>query len=111
MYKNKTELYGKEFLVGILQNNIDEMKKNWPNDHKIMKTLISQLIATGKHHVPYGRGNGFPSPLLKIENEVCNLIIAMSKCYHPIRVSNSLNIYQSPDYKHRISGEFKLIQT
>ena len=56
MYHNKTELYGKKFPVGFLQNNIDEVANiyNLLNDHKITKTLISQIIVTAKHHVPYG---------------------------------------------------------
>ena len=91
--RKKTELCDKKFPVVSLQNNIDEAgKKNLPNDKKITKTLISQRIATAKHHVPYGQGNGFPYPLLKIEDEVCNLIIAISKCNHPIRVSNALQL-------------------
>ena len=57
-----------------------------------MKTLISQIIATGKHHVPYGQGNSFPDALMKIEDEVFNLIFAMSKCHHPIRISNALQL-------------------
>ena len=52
--------------------------------------LISQRIATSMHHVPCVQGNGFPDPLLKIEDEVCNLIIEMSKCHRPIRVYNAL---------------------
>ena len=61
MYQKKTELYGKELPVGFLQNKIDEVSKkyNLPNNHKIMKTLISQIIATAKHHAPYGKGNVF----------------------------------------------------
>ena len=57
-----------------------------------MKTLISQGIAIAKHHVPYGKGNGFPYVLLKIEDEVCNLIIKISKCHHPVRVSNAFQL-------------------
>ena len=65
-------------------------KHNLPNDHNITKTLISQIIATGKHHLHYGQGGGFTYPLLKIEDEVFNLIITISKCHHPIRVYNAL---------------------
>ena len=57
-----------------------------------MKTLISQIIATIKHHVTYVQGNGFPYPLLKIEDEVWNITIAMSKCHHTIRASNELQL-------------------
>ena len=57
-----------------------------------MKTLISQIIATVKHHVTYGQGNGFPYPLLKIEDEVLNITIAMSKCHHTIIVYNELHL-------------------
>ena len=61
VYQKKTELYGKELPVGFLQNKIDEVSKkyNLPNNHKIMKTLISQIIATAKHHAPYGKGKVF----------------------------------------------------
>ena len=61
MYKNKTELYGRKFPFGLYQNNIDEVEKkhNLPNDQKIMKTLISQIIMTGKYHVLYLQGGGF----------------------------------------------------
>ena len=78
--------------VGFLGKKIYEVAKehNLTNNHKITKTLTSQRIATAKHHVTYGQGNSFPSPLLKIEDEVCNLIIAMSNCHHPIRVFNAL---------------------
>ena len=81
-------------IVGLLQNNIDEATNiyNLPNYHKIMKTLISQIIVTGNHHVPYGRDNCFPDPLLKIEDEFYNLIIEMSKCHHPIRFPNELQL-------------------
>ena len=47
----------------------------------------------GKNHVPYGQGNGFPYIFLKIDDEVCNIIIAMSKCHHLIRVSNTLQFF------------------
>ena len=72
LYKNKIELYGKKFPVGLPQKNIYEVSKthNLPNDHNIMITLISQRIVTAKQHVPYGQGSGFPYPLLKIEDEV-----------------------------------------
>ena len=58
----------------------------------LTKTLISQRIETTKHNVIQGQGNGFPSPLLKIEDSIFNLIIAISKCHHPIRVSNALKL-------------------
>ena len=92
MYKNKTELDGKKFPFGFLQKNIYKVAKthNLMNDHKIIKTLISQRIVTAKHHVPYGKGSGFPYMLLKIEDGFCNLIISMSKYQYPIIVSNSL---------------------
>ena len=56
MYSNKTELVSNKLVVGFLQNNIDGVaKKHYlPSDHKITKTLNSQIITTGKHHVPYG---------------------------------------------------------
>ena len=93
MYQKKIGLDGGYFPVRFLQKNIDDTEKiyNLPNNHKITKALISQIIATAKHHVPHGQGNGFTSPLLKIEYEVCNLIIEMSKCHHPITVFNTLN--------------------
>ena len=49
------------------------MKQQRTKFNKILKkknTFISQIIATGKHNVKYGQGNGFPYPLLKIEVEV-----------------------------------------
>ena len=94
MYKRKTELYGKKFPVKIPQKSIDEVAKihNLPNYPKITKTLISQIIVTDKHRVPYGQGSGFPAPLLKIENEVCNKIFAISKFHYPIRVSNLIQL-------------------
>ena len=86
-----------------------------PYDYKITKTLISQIISTAKHHVTYVKGIGFPSLMLKIEYEVCNLITAMSNCHHPIRVSNSLQLindlvtnieYQGRlnSFRHKICG-------
>ena len=93
MYKNKIELNGRKLPVGFLQNNIDKVskKQNLPNNHKITKTLLSQRLSTGNHRVPYGQGKGFPAPLLKTK-DFFNLIIAVSKCYHPIRVSNALQL-------------------
>ena len=72
MYKKKTELDGMKFPVGFLQNNIDEFRKKHDliNYQKIMKTLVSQRITNSKHHVPYRQDNGFPYPLLIIEDEV-----------------------------------------
>ena len=69
VYKRKTELYGKKFPVKIPQKSIDEVAKihNLLNNQKITKTLKTQRIATAKHHVLYGQGNGFPSPLLKLK--------------------------------------------
>ena len=80
--------------VGLLQNNIDEVTKKYhlPNNHKITKTLKSQIIVTAKYYVPYGKGNGSPYLLFKIEDEFCNLIIAMSKFHHPIRFFNTLQL-------------------
>ena len=89
---------------------MDEVAKkhNLLNDHNITKTLISKIIVTDKHHIPYGQGNGFPSPLLKIEDEVCNLIITMSKCHHPIRVFNSLqfinDLITNTEYQERLNS-------
>ena len=78
------------------------------NDQKITKTLISKIIATAKHHVSYGKGNSFPSLLLKIEDEFYNLIIAMSKCHHPTRVSNTLKLINdlitNTEYKVRLNS-------
>ena len=89
MYQKKTELYGNNLPVGFLQNNIDEVLKiyNLPNNNKITKTLISQRIATANHRVQFVQGNGFPSTLLKIEDEFFNFIIEMSKCRHKTKVS------------------------
>ena len=94
MYQKKTEIDSKKLPIGFLQKMIDEVANiyNLPNDHKIRKTLIWQRISTAKHHVPYGQGNGFPYPLMKIDDEVCNLIIAISKFHHTIIVSNALKL-------------------
>ena len=61
LYKKKTGHYGKRLLFKSHQNNIDEVAKkhNLPNNHKITKTLIPQMIATDKNHVTYGQGNSF----------------------------------------------------
>ena len=61
MYYNKTELDGMKLIVGFLQKNIDEVaeRHNLPNYNKINKTIISQIITTAKHHVPYLQGSGF----------------------------------------------------
>ena len=93
----------------LLKNNIDEVAKkhNLPNDKKITKILISQRVATTKHHVPCVQGNGFPYPFMKIEDEVFNLIIKMSKCYHTIRVSKSLklinDLIENTEYQVRLN--------
>ena len=61
IYHKKTGLHSKNFPVGLLQNIIDEVAKkhHLPNNHKITKTLISQIIVTAKHDVPYGQVNVF----------------------------------------------------
>ena len=71
MYQNKTELVGKKLPVRFPHKKIDELakKNNLSINNKITKTLISQIIATSKHRVPYGQGNAFISLLLKIEDE------------------------------------------
>ena len=68
MYQKKTERDGNNLSFVLLQKNIDEVVKiyNLPNDQKITKTPMSQIISTAKHHVPYGQGNGFTYRLLKI---------------------------------------------
>ena len=78
--------------VGFLQNNIDEVAKiyNLPNNHKITKTLISQIISTAKYIVSYGQVNGFPYPLLNLKDKAYNLIAEMSKFHHSIIVFNAL---------------------
>ena len=67
--RRKKELYGNKLPFGLFQKNIDEVAKihNLLNNQKITKTLKTQRIATAKHHVLYGQGNGFPSPLLKLK--------------------------------------------
>ena len=96
--------------IGLLQKNIYEVAKkhNLPNNQKITKTLISLRITTDEHHVPYGQGNGFPSLFLKIEDEFLNLIISMSKCHHPIRVSNTLQLINdlitNTEYQMRLNS-------
>ena len=77
--KKKTELDSNNLPVGFLQNDIDEVEKklNLPNNHKISMKFIPQRVATGKHHGPYGQGKGLTDHFLKIEDEVCKLIIAM----------------------------------
>ena len=112
MYQYKTELDGKNLPFGFPQKNIDEIRKyKLPNDHKIKNTMISQGIATDKNRVPYGKGNSFPSLLLKIEDEVLDLIISMPKCHHPIRAFNAPQLVNAIIYKNIISGEVKFIKT
>ena len=110
MYKKKIELDVNKFPVGFHQNDICEVAKkhNLPNNYKITKALISQIIASVKHHVPYGQGKYFPYQLLKIEDEVFNIIIAVSKCHHPIIVSNVLqlinDLISNTEYKVKLNS-------
>ena len=57
-----------------------------------METLISQRIATGKHCVSYRQGNSFQIRCCKLKMKFAILIIAMSKCHHPSRLYNSLQL-------------------
>ena len=49
-------------------------------------------MANSKHHVPYVQVNSCSDPLMKIEDNFCNLIISMSKFHYPITVSDALQL-------------------
>ena len=78
-----------------------------------MKTLISQIVDTTNHHVLYGQCDSFLSPLPKKKYEVCNLIIEMSKCHHPIRVYNGLQLIndmvKNIEYHVRLSSSKNIV--
>ena len=78
-------------LIGLTGIHMEYLK-NLRNDNKITKTLITQRIAAGKHYAPYGQVKSFSDLLLKIEYEFFNIIVAMSKFRHPIRVSNKIQL-------------------
>ena len=44
------------------------------------------------HHVPYGQGNSFHPHCWKVKIIFFNIIIAMSKCNHPIIFSNTIQL-------------------